>query len=120
MRCITDSPEEVGCPGRRFSFGFRDDVVVTQFIQCPASVTGVADPERGVKITNAAGTLFYVWLLEAHRRAKFRVSRGPLAQNGRDVSISALATVLFQRLQKGVIDCCVAGQEARANQGRLQ
>ncbi len=104
MRGITDSPEEVGCPRRRSSFGFRNDVVVAQFIQRPASVPGVADPERGVKIADAAGTLLYVWLLEAHRRAKFRVPRGPLAQDGGDVSISTLATVLFQRLQKGIVD----------------
>src|SRR5438445_12805326 len=104
MRGITNSPEEVGCPCRSSSFGFRDDIMVAKFIQRPASVLGVADPERGVKIADPAGTLFYVWFLEADRRAKFRVPRSPFAQDGGDISIPTLATVLLQRLQKGLVD----------------
>src|SRR5688572_30541795 len=60
---VTDAPEEVDSARCRPSFGLRNDVVVTQFVQRPASVPCIADPECGVKIANAARTLLDVWLL---------------------------------------------------------
>src|SRR5712664_1938046 len=98
MSGVTHSPEEVGCPRRCCSFGFRNDIVITQFIQRPATVPHVANPKRGLKIADAAGTLFYVWFLEAYRSPKSRIPHRPCTQNGSNVSLGTLATILLQRL----------------------
>src|SRR6266498_1882763 len=98
MSRITDAPEKVGRSQSRSSFGFRDDVVIAQFVQRPASVPGVANPERGMKVAYAARTLLHIGLLETNRGAIFCVPRSPLAQDGRYIGIGSPATILFQRL----------------------
>ena len=58
--------------------------MIAEFIKRPASIPCVAHPQYGMEIADAAGTLLYVWFLEAHRGAKFCVPRSSLAQNGGD------------------------------------
>src|SRR6267142_4201726 len=99
----THAPEEVGSACRASAFGFRDKVVVAQFVQGPISIPRIANPKCSVKVTNAARTLLQIWFLEAHGRAKLCVPRGPLAQDRRNVSMPTLTTILFESLQEGIV-----------------
>src|SRR5882672_3492938 len=104
MSGVTYSPKEVRCTLRHSSFGFRDDTVIAQFIKCSASIPRVAHPQCGMKIADAAWTLLYVWLLEAHRGAIFCVPRSSLTQNGGGPRLGSLATLFLQCLQEGIVN----------------